>query len=159
MINLWIILSLVMAAALFLVTVTAADGVWTFIKLAFLNTALWFVVFGLTLMLIGQFHTVGLVISCVIYAASLYGMYKIAKAFAAFGRARRNPADYIIFDKICGECGGALMPDPFAFVDADPEKSPYEHIYRPTSPHELKAVDGVPELLSELDVSHRLADH
>lgn len=151
MTTLWVVLSLATAAAMIVLVLVAADGVWTFIKLTFITTLLWCLVFGLTAMIIGMFHTGGAIASCAIYALFLFGMYKLCKAIATFSRARRNPADYVVLDKHCGTCGRALMPDPFG--------EGYEHIYKPDAQHELIVVDGAPELLNELDVSHRLADH
>lgn len=156
MTTLWVVLSLLTAAVMIVFTIAVADGLWTFIKLAVMNTALWFIIFMLTALLIGQLHTVGTVISCAIYALFLLGVYKLSRAFATIGRARKHPENYIVLDKHCGSCGRALMPDPLSFGD---EKKPYMHIYKPDTPHDVVIADGAPELLDGLDVSHRLADH
>ncbi|MFF0498518.1 hypothetical protein ACFYU5_19085 [Nocardia aobensis] len=151
MTTLWVVLTIVSAVVLVGLTIAAADGVWTFIKLALINTALWFVIFMLTVLLIGMFPTGGAIASCVIYALLLLAVYKLSKAIALYGRARKHPEDYIVLDKVCGECGRAIMADPFGLEDAT-------HIYKPDTPHKVTVVDGRPDLLDKLDVSHRLVE-
>jgi predicted membrane protein len=135
--------TLITAAVLILLTFYVADSLWTFIKVGLIFTALWFMMFIVMAVLMGIGGTVGTVVAYAINLALLGMGLWLGKAVTKISQARKHPERYLIADKHCGECGRMIMKDPWISDD----KQPFEHIYKPDTPHKVVIADGPPEWL------------